>query len=250
MRRLDSRCGNGRGSSAVSSRSRCPRCSRRTRSLPSWSRPRSSPGIRLSVDTGGARSIEARLAAGELDLGIVARGGLRSDLVYRKLLRDEVVACVGRGHPLAARRSVTVEQIAREPLLLFRPGFSSATCCWPNRETGLTPRIAFESDLVALLVAAAAGGGGVTTLLRLAAEAEPRLVPLALRPAAFVEAGFASRAGAYLSKAARAFVDVVLRLNPVPRIVQRSPQLIAAAGPQSAGRSRTSRHAGRRSRLS
>jgi hypothetical protein len=50
----------------------------------------------------------------------------------------------------------------------------------------------------------------VTTLLRLAAEAEPRLVPLSLRPAAFVEAGFAWRAGAYLSKAARAFVDFVL----------------------------------------
>jgi DNA-binding transcriptional LysR family regulator len=169
------------------------------------------PGIRLSVDTGGARSIEARLVAGELDVGIVARVGLRNDLVYRKLLRDEVVACVGRGHPLGARRSVTVERIAREPLLLFRPGFFQRDLLLAEIERrGLTPRIAFESDLVALLVAAAAAGGGVTTLLRLAAEAEPRLVPLSLRPAAFVEAGFAWRAGAYLSKAARAFVDFVL----------------------------------------
>jgi DNA-binding transcriptional LysR family regulator len=85
---------------------------------------------------------------------------------------------------------------------------------------GRTPRIAFESDLVALLVAATAGGGGVTTLLRLAAEAEPRLVPLSLRPGAFVEAGFAWRAGAYLSKAARAFVDFVLAAD-LPGVVRR-----------------------------
>jgi DNA-binding transcriptional LysR family regulator len=169
------------------------------------------PGIRLSIETGGARSLEARLAAGELDLGIVAREGLRKDLVYRKLLRDEVVACVGLRHPLATRRSATVEQIAREPLLLFRPGFFQRDLLLSALEArGLPARIALESDLVALLVAAAADGGGVTTLLRLAAESEPRLAVLPLRPAMFVEAGFAWRAGAYLSNAARAFVDFVL----------------------------------------
>jgi DNA-binding transcriptional LysR family regulator len=172
------------------------------------------PGIRLSVETGGARSIEARLAAGELDLGIVAREGLREDLVFRPLLRDEVVACVGRGHPLARRRSVTLDQIAREPLLLFRPGFFQRDLVLAAIEAGgLRPRIALESDLVPLLVAAAAGGGGVTTLLRMAAEAESRLVPLSLRTALFVEAGFAWKAGAYLSRAARAFVDFVLEAD-------------------------------------
>lgn len=172
------------------------------------------PGLRLSVETGGARSIEARLAAGALDLGIVAREGLREDLVYRPLLRDEVVACVGRAHGLAKRRSVTLDQIAREPLLLFRQGFFQRDLVIAAVEArGHSPRIALESDLVPLLVAAAAGGGGVTTLLRMAAESEPRLVALSLRPAVFIEAGIAWKAGAYLSRAARAFVDFVLEAD-------------------------------------
>lgn len=172
------------------------------------------PGLVLSVETGGARSIEARLAAGDLDVGIVAREGLRDDLVYRPLLRDEVVACVGRSHPLARRRSVTLERLAEEPLLLFRPGFFQRDLVVGAMQArGLTPRIALESDLVPLLVEATAAGRGVTTLLRVAAESERRLVPLSLRPPLFVDAGVAWRAGAYLSRAGRAFVDFLLEAD-------------------------------------
>ena len=170
------------------------------------------PRLRLSIESGGARSIEARVASGAVDVGIVARDGLRDDLVYRPVLRAEVVACVARSHPLARRRSVTLEQLAREPLFLFGPGFFQRDRVLAEFQArGLQPRIAFEADLVPLLADAAATGQGVTTLLRMAAEAEPRLVPLSLRPALFVEAGLAWKAGAYLTRAARAFVDFVLQ---------------------------------------
>jgi hypothetical protein len=44
----------------------------------------------------------------------------------------------------------------------------------------------------------------------MAAESEPRLVALPLRPAVFVDAGIAWKAGAYVSRAARAFLEFVI----------------------------------------
>jgi DNA-binding transcriptional LysR family regulator len=181
------------------------------------------PGIALSVETSGARTIETRLAAGEVDLGIVSRQGVREDLVYRPLLRDEVVACVARRHPLAAKAYVTLESVAAEPLLLFRRGFFQRDLVMSAlEERGLNARVVFESDHVPLLVAAATSGAGVTTLLRVAARSEKELVPLSFRPALFVEAGLAWKEGAWLSHAARAFVDFVTAAD-LPGAIRGSP---------------------------
>ncbi len=169
------------------------------------------PGLRLSVHVEGARSIERRVAAGELDVGIVARQGITESLVFRPLLRDEVAVCVGRGHALSRRRSVRIEDLADEPLLLFREGFHQRALLEEAfAKRGLAPRIAFETDCVPLLVDAAARGIGATTLLRMAADAEPRLAVLALNPRVHVDAGVAWRSRAYVSRAARAFIDFVV----------------------------------------
>jgi DNA-binding transcriptional LysR family regulator len=183
------------------------------------------PGIALSVESSGARSIESRLAASEVDLGIVAREGLREDLVYRPLLRDEVVACVGRGHPLASKTYVTLDRVSAEPLLLFRPGyFQRDLVTAALAERGLPLQIAFESDYVPHLVAAAASGAGVTTLLRMAARSEARLVPIPFRPALHVEAGLAWKAGAWLSHAARAFIAFAAAAEMPGKIRSPTPE--------------------------
>ena len=88
-------------------------------------------------------------------------------------------------------------------------------------DRGLKARVTYESDHVPLLVAAAASGAGVTTLLRVAARGEAAyLVPLSFRPALFVEAGFAWKTGAWLSHAARAFVEFVAAAE-VPGALRR-----------------------------
>ncbi len=166
------------------------------------------PGLTLSVHADGARSIQGRIAAGELDVGIVARQGIAESLVFRPLLQDEVVVCVARGHPLAAKRSVRIEDLADVPLLLFREGFLQRALLEDAfAARGLVPRVTFESNLVSLLVDAAARGTGATTLLRMVVDTEPRLATLSLKPRIHVDAGIAWRSGAYVTKAARAFID-------------------------------------------
>jgi DNA-binding transcriptional LysR family regulator len=166
------------------------------------------PGLKLAIHADGAHSIQRRVAAGELDVGVVARQGILESLVFRPLLRDEMVVCVSRGHRLAGKRSVRIEDLAEEPLLLFREGFLQRALledAFGARR--LVPHVALETNLVPLLVDAAARGTGVTTLLRMVADAEPRLAVLSLKPRLYVEAGLAWRSGAYISRAVRAFID-------------------------------------------
>ncbi len=170
------------------------------------------PGLRLSVYSGGARRIQAMIAAGELDVGIVSRQGALDALVFRPLLRDEMVACVARDHHLAGRRSVRLEELAAEPLCLFREEyFQRAVLDEAFAALHLQPKVVLEANLVSLLVDAVSRGEGVTTLLRMAAEAERAVVPLSFKPRLHVEAGVAWRAGAYLSRASRAFVDFLVQ---------------------------------------
>jgi DNA-binding transcriptional LysR family regulator len=184
----------------------------------------SHPGLRLSVHADGAQSIQRRIATGELDLGIVARQGIAESLVFRPLLRDEVVVCVARDHPLAVRRSVRVEDLADVPLLLFREGFFQRALLEDAfAARGLVPQVTFESNLVALLVDAAARGTGATTLLRMVVDAEPRLAALSLKPRIHVDAGIAWRSGAYVTKAARAFIDFLTAPDGGARFLRARP---------------------------
>lgn len=175
------------------------------------------PGLRLLVYGDGARKIQEMVIDGELDVGIVARRGLPDTLAFQPLLREEVVACVGRGHHLAERRSVTFEELALEPLCLLQEGhFQRALLVDELSSRGLSPRVVFETNHVRLLAAVTADGGGATTLLRMAAAAEPRLVPLSLSPRLYVEAGVAWRVASYVSRAAQAFIDFLGKMKPPP----------------------------------
>ncbi len=58
----------------------------------------------------------------EPDAGIAAKGDFTSAIAWRPLIRAEMVACVSRSHPLAGKRSLTLEE-SREPPLLYREGY-------------------------------------------------------------------------------------------------------------------------------
>ncbi|MBJ6724912.1 LysR family transcriptional regulator [Geomesophilobacter sediminis] len=167
----------------------------------------SYPNLKLSVYSDGANRIQALVESGDLDAGIVAAGVFPDSLVSRSLIREEMVACVARGHALAGRDAITLEEMAQEPLFLFSEGyFQRQYLGEAMARTGITPNVVFETNLVPLLKEVTARGGGVTTLLRMAVK-EPELVAVPFAPPMYVEAVVVWKKHAYLSKATRAFLD-------------------------------------------
>ncbi len=165
------------------------------------------PGLKLSVYADGANTIQGMIESGALNVGIVANTGFPEWMDSHPLLREEMVACVASGHPLAKKRSISLEEMAREPLILFSEGFFQRQYLMEAMaEKGLAPQVAFETNLMPLLKKIAADGGGVATLLRMAVV-EPELKAIPFYPPMFVDAVVVWKKTAYLSKAARAFLD-------------------------------------------
>ncbi len=182
------------------------------------------PNLKLSVYSDGANKIQSMVESGELDTGIVANSDFPASIVWQSLMREEIVACVAVGHPMANKRSITVQELSREPLFLFNEGYFQRQIIFDAiTELGLKPNVVFETNLVPLLKKVVAGGGGVTTLLRMAAT-EPGLNVIPFDPPLFVEAVAIWNKNSYISKATKAFLEFIAELTD--KTARKTPRSI------------------------
>ena len=136
------------------------------------------PEVSTTLVIGDSQSVVDWVADGRVELGVVGARLPQRGLEFHDLSPDEEVVVIPVGHPWQGRAQVTLEELAREPLLI--------------RERGSGTRAAFESaleragvDLGSLRVAGEMGsnqaikqavkaGMGVTVLSRIAVEEESR----------------------------------------------------------------------------
>jgi LysR family transcriptional regulator, benzoate and cis,cis-muconate-responsive activator of ben and cat genes len=103
------------------------------------------------------------------------------------LMRDQICLAVSPIHPLARRRSVMVEEIAREPLIAYsRKEYPDYHALIENvfAKCKTKPRIAEEHDGVTSLITAVESGCGVALVTEsLSCTSGPRLKLIPLSPA-------------------------------------------------------------------
>lgn len=136
------------------------------------------PEVSTTLVIGGSQAVVDWVADGRVELGVVGARLPQRGLEFHDLSLDEEVVVVPAGHPWQGRAQVTLEELAREPLII--------------RERGSGTRAAFESaleragvDLGTLRVAGEMGsnqaikqavkaGMGITVMSRIAVEEESR----------------------------------------------------------------------------
>lgn len=84
---------------------------------------RQHPGIELTVLELATEETRAGLLANQLDLGVVFLPLQDEQIVSRPLYDEELVLAVSNLHAYAELPEVTLEQVARLPLVLFPPKF-------------------------------------------------------------------------------------------------------------------------------
>ncbi len=113
------------------------------------------------------------LAAGRLDVALLALPCACQGFETLPVVRDPFVAALPRGHALGARDSVPAHLLASEPLLLLEDGHclrdQSLQVCGYDR--GDAPHEDFAATSLHTLVQMVAGGLGVTLLPQLAVSA-------------------------------------------------------------------------------
>ncbi len=137
------------------------------------------PGIRLSIAAGNSETLLHRLVEHQVDIAVVANAETDPRFLARRFRKDRLVAFARRNHPWARRKSVRLQDFARERVIL--------------REEGSTTRRVFEAALghagVALgdtleiasreaVAEAVAAGLGVGVVSEMEVGADPRLVSI------------------------------------------------------------------------
>ena len=176
---------------------------------------REYPEVRVSLMVSDTQTVCERVLDDELELGVVGAARPQRGLVFEPFVRDELVAIVPPGHPLADRGSVTLEELAAEPMLIQQEGSGVRSVVEAAlRESGVRDRdlrVAMELGLQQSVKAAVLDGYGITVISRLAVErelADGSLVALLLEGAGLERSFFAVRhAGRTPKRVTQAFVD-------------------------------------------
>jgi DNA-binding transcriptional LysR family regulator len=132
------------------------------------------PEVELSLTEGEPNETVPLLRGGEFELALVYDYGLGgmdldSGLELIPLFDDPLKLVLPPDHPLAARRSVKLEQLADERWIGgVSGGLCHDTLVHSCNEAGFQPRIAFESNDHQVVLGLVAGGVGVSLLPALA----------------------------------------------------------------------------------
>jgi DNA-binding transcriptional LysR family regulator len=136
--------------------------------LPGWlaAYRNAVPGIIVRVLIGGSREIANRVAAGELEVGVISSGIAHRELEATPIWRDELVVVAPAGHRWSGRSEITLEDLATEPVVLREPSsgtrssFEAAIAAHRSNDLG-SLQIAAELGSTTAVKEAVLGGLGV-----------------------------------------------------------------------------------------
>lgn len=127
---------------------------------------RSYPNIIFDLRDLDRGAIEAGVAAGDLDLGLIILSNSSPDLTLEKavLLRSRRHLWLSADHPLMAQEHISLEDVERFPYILLTvdEGEVSTTRYW--KAARVAPEIAFRTGSMEALRGLVAHGFGVTVL--------------------------------------------------------------------------------------
>ncbi|HLH68981.1 MAG TPA: LysR family transcriptional regulator [Candidatus Dormibacteraeota bacterium] len=135
--------------------------------------PRCQIHIQVLTSPPGISEITAKVARGELDLGIVTVGRieegqlLEEDFERRLLIDEEMVVLVPSHHPLAAARQIPLSHLRDLPLVALPEGYTLRRIIDNSyRKSGIRPRIVSETGSIDIACNLVSQGLGIAIVPR------------------------------------------------------------------------------------
>jgi DNA-binding transcriptional LysR family regulator len=175
---------------------------------------RAHPEVRIALTVSDTQTIVDRVAARELELGIVGAARRQRSVRFEPFLEDEVILACPPGHPFAGR-TITLDELREESLIVMQEGAGVRQIVEDElRALGSRLRdldVRLELGLQESVRSAVQAGYGVTFISRTAVE--PELAAGTLSAAKVVgleprrEISLARSAGRAATRVADAFVE-------------------------------------------
>ncbi|MEG0859167.1 MAG: transcriptional regulator CynR [Pseudomonas sp.] len=166
------------------------------------------PNITLNVREIAQEYMEEQLLADELDVGIAFEELHARDIDTYPLLIETLALVVGSKHPLAGQRTIGLDALNAESLILLSGEFATREqidrYC---RQHGIRPRVQMEVNVIGAVIEVVRRTTLSTLLPATIAHAHPDLVALELEPQRLQRtAVLMQRKNVYQTAAARAFI--------------------------------------------
>lgn len=172
------------------------------------------PAVHLELAENGSQPLVRSLVRGELDVAlvIVPPSGIDPSLATMPLLRERLSVASARSEtPPSRRGSMTLAELARRQLVMFRRGYDlREVTLQAYREAGVTPRFAVEGGEMDAVLRLVEAGTGVAVVPDLVFAGRPRLRRTVLTPPLYRTVALARRAEVTPTHAAQAFRETLL----------------------------------------
>jgi len=154
---------------------------------------RAHPGVEIVIHSDPDRAPVEAVERGDLDVALTTQRPRRRGLTVTRLFRDEIVALVSAGHPLARRRSLSPRDLEEQTTLTFDHRRSDAVNTF-LAPAGVRPRRSLDVGATEALVTMVRAGLGVGFAARWVVQPDilaGNVVPLRLGSSGLVRTWFA-----------------------------------------------------------
>ena len=174
------------------------------------------PGVEVRLRDVVAQRIDALVREGEVDFGLGVRARLSHGLEFEVVMMDRLSLFVPLDHPLAERGSITLAELAGQPIILTGRDSSvreRVEQLFADEGLILTPGL--EANYMSTVMALVRQGLGMTLLPESADEGRGDLVQVRIEHAGVNrEIGLITRTGFGLSPTATRFADLLKKSLP------------------------------------
>lgn len=183
------------------------------------------PAVQVHVRFGNSESVLRELISLTTDVAVLARFAEHPLLHSLPFSRAPVVVFVGRGHRLARRRSIRLEDLDGERMLVREEGSTTRKAFEEAlARAGVRPRVAMEIGSREGIRLAVANGIGFGTVSEDAYVPDPRLHMLRIGNAqAWTETHVVCLKARREARAVRAFLEIAEALRQVAPHARRGP---------------------------
>lgn len=178
---------------------------------------RDYPNVSVSIKRSDYAKILESIIENAVDFGVVSLPVNDNRLEAQMIHRDHLVAITAPKHPLAAKKTITVAELAAFPLVVPKLGHTRDALDALFYDHHVKPHLAMELDSSELLKRFVAAGVGIGFIARSNIEEDIRAKALVALTLADVhirrDLALVFRKDKSLSRAARAFMDIALHRN-------------------------------------
>ena len=179
------------------------------------------PGVQMSIYRNFSYKIIEKLENGSIDVGIVTLPVKMPSLKVHPIFRDHLMVMVNPQNPLAKHRSVSVSDVAQQPLLVPKTGYTRQLMDKLFRPYGSQVQVRMELPSVGMIKSFVAAGLGVSLVSSSFARDDVAAGRVTLIPLQDVELwrelGLAYRRDRTHTRATTTFITTVRELHKVDK---------------------------------